>query len=237
MSSLLSSSQLWSALASASPDATQPALGDSQPAIRKVTWDVLRAICLRWPGQSLSSVVRSSLALVDSTDARPLVHLESLDVVRANLEVLSTTILHNCWTESDQGTLRAMWEPLLLFLTSESREANPTRPSSFADQCLSSGYAEFSECWSIEKKLDSPSMGEDDDTEDDDQDKDEDAPEDAVGSKAPTASVAFTRFLDFLANGCRGSPQQGYPILVVVLSTIPADVCPCLPSTLALSSS
>lgn len=37
-------------------------------------------------------------------------------------------------------------------------------------------------------------------------------------------SVAYKEFLRFLELGCRGSPRQGYPALVIVLSTIPHSV-------------
>jgi len=37
-------------------------------------------------------------------------------------------------------------------------------------------------------------------------------------------SVAYKEFLRFLEMGCRGSPRQGYPALVIVLSTIPQSV-------------
>ena len=37
-------------------------------------------------------------------------------------------------------------------------------------------------------------------------------------------SVAYKDFLRFLELGCRGSPRQGYPALVLVLSTISLSV-------------
>lgn len=37
-------------------------------------------------------------------------------------------------------------------------------------------------------------------------------------------SVAYKDFLRFLELGCRGSPKQSYPALVIVLSTIPHPV-------------
>lgn len=37
-------------------------------------------------------------------------------------------------------------------------------------------------------------------------------------------SIAYKEFLRFLELGCRGSPRQGYPALVIVLSTIPHSV-------------
>jgi len=37
-------------------------------------------------------------------------------------------------------------------------------------------------------------------------------------------SIAYKDFLRFLELGCRGSPKQGYPALVLVLSTISHSV-------------
>jgi hypothetical protein len=38
-------------------------------------------------------------------------------------------------------------------------------------------------------------------------------------------SLAYQEFLQFLELGCSGSPRDGYPIVVIVLSTIPSQVC------------
>lgn len=37
-------------------------------------------------------------------------------------------------------------------------------------------------------------------------------------------SVAYAEFLQFLELGCSGSPTQGYPTIVIILSTIPSSV-------------
>lgn len=41
-----------------------------------------------------------------------------------------------------------------------------------------------------------------------------------------SSSVAYNAFLAFLRSGCRGLPVEGYPILVVVLSTLPPSLFP-----------
>lgn len=38
------------------------------------------------------------------------------------------------------------------------------------------------------------------------------------------ASAAYGEFLQFLELGCSGSPIQGYPTVIIILSTIPSDV-------------
>lgn len=37
-------------------------------------------------------------------------------------------------------------------------------------------------------------------------------------------SSAYREFLSFLGSGCAGSPLQGYPAVLVILSTIPKTV-------------
>lgn len=39
------------------------------------------------------------------------------------------------------------------------------------------------------------------------------------------SSEAYREFLQFLELGCAGSPVDGYPTVLVVLSTIPSSVC------------
>lgn len=81
---------------------------------------------------------------------------------------------------------------------------------------------------------------EDEDDEDDDDDertnndgaeRQEGAQSAIVASDASQHSrfTAFSEFLEFLQLGCGGSPLQGYPTIVVVLSTIPASVRAPLP--------
>ena len=50
-------------------------------------------------------------------------------------------------------------------------------------------------------------------------------------------SPGFADFLQFLELGCGGSPLQGYPAVIVILSSIPPSVCirPPLPLTQALT--
>lgn len=52
------------------------------------------------------------------------------------------------------------------------------------------------------------------------------AADQSTEATAPASSKAFASFLDFLRSGCRGLPVEGYPILVVVLSTLPPSLFP-----------
>ena len=45
-----------------------------------------------------------------------------------------------------------------------------------------------------------------------------------VSNEKKKASGAYQEFLQFLELGCSGSPIQGYPTVVIILSTIPPSV-------------
>ncbi|TCD68845.1 hypothetical protein EIP91_009559 [Steccherinum ochraceum] len=127
------------------------------------------------------------------------------------LSSLSTAILRSAWTEIDPLVRRTMWKPLLMFIR------------------------EFPNSWELEA-----SAHEQDDDADDEgsASEDEDASEPAVQHKQPPASIskAYPEFLQFLELGCGGSPVQGYPAVLIILSTIPprilASVHPPVPSFL-----
>ncbi|KAJ2912917.1 hypothetical protein MD484_g7503, partial [Candolleomyces efflorescens] len=74
---------------------------------------------------------------------------------------------------------------------------------------------EFPNSWELELKA----SQEDDEDNDSENEDDED-----VKSKPTGVSAAYQEFLQFLQLGCSGSPVQGYPTVVVVLSTIPSTV-------------
>ncbi|KAG8915687.1 hypothetical protein FRC00_001212 [Tulasnella sp. 408] len=52
-------------------------------------------------------------------------------------------------------------------------------------------------------------------------------------SSGPKVNIAYTEFLDFLKLGCGGSPVQGYPVVLVALSTIPEEILPLTKDALA----
>jgi hypothetical protein len=89
--------------------------------------------------------------------------------------------------------------------------------------------AEFPQAWDIEV------ASEDNKHEDaaaNESASDDDAEEDnaAISTIKATAqhqkrSLAYQEFLQFLELGCSGSPREGYPSVVVILSTIPSHVC------------
>ena len=90
---------------------------------------------------------------------------------------------------------------------------------------------EFPSAWDI--KVNTTLNTKDDEESDDESDEEveseghthTDSPEDGqAGSHPEGRSEAYNEFLQFLQLGCYGSPAQGYPVIVIVLSTIPITV-------------
>ena len=48
---------------------------------------------------------------------------------------------------------------------------------------------------------------------------------DSLSGLSGSQSNAYRELLQFLQLGCFGTPEQGYPAIVIVLSTIPPSVC------------
>jgi hypothetical protein len=70
-------------------------------------------------------------------------------------------------------------------------------------------FLEYPQCWELDARFLPDADGSDSENE---------------GDFDLPPSVAYKEFLRFLELGCRGSPRQGYPALVIVLSTIPLSV-------------
>ncbi|TFK64592.1 hypothetical protein BDN72DRAFT_260036 [Pluteus cervinus] len=113
------------------------------------------------------------------------------------LPLLSTSILRSAWGETDSNVQSVMWQPLLMFLK------------------------EYPSSW----ELDRVSVVDDDaDSDEEDVSEDEDRPAREPKQKEIPSSAAYQEFLHFLELGCSGSPMQGYPTVVVTLSTIPSSI-------------
>lgn len=80
---------------------------------------------------------------------------------------------------------------------------------------------EFPGAWELERVHDY--------TEDRSDDSDSDADNEEGDSEppkvfSPRSSAAYSDFLQFLELGCAGAPVQGYPTVIIILSTIPSSV-------------
>lgn len=96
-----------------------------------------------------------------------------------------------------------MWRPLLKFIT------GTLSLTLICSWLFFTAALEHPQCWELDARYRTNADGSDSDSE--------------VDSDLHP-SVAYKGFLRFLELGCRGSPRQGYPTLIIVLSTIPHSV-------------
>lgn len=157
------------------------------------------------------------------------------DEVERILPLLSSAVLRSAWVEPDAGVRAIMWEPMLTFLTRESTSTSATRVEKRI--LLTRAGVEHRKAWELDIENPVAPAAHDDDSAEEDGDEDSSAgseddeePRDARAKEAPQAANSLTRseayqeFLQFLQLGCSGSPVQGYPTVVVILSTIPSSV-------------
>ena len=117
----------------------------------------------------------------------------------------------------DTNVHAVMWQPLLTFL----RGATPSHSMHLIS--LTPLTTDHPSCWVV----DSVREGEGDQNDESSEDE-----KDGAKSERPThpmtygTSSAYREFLSFLGSGCAGSPIQGYPAVLVILSTIPKNVRP-----------
>lgn len=125
-------------------------------------------------------------------------------------------ILRSAWVELDPTVQEIMWQPLLVFLK-----------RMYYLYILLTIYLnffynspEFPQSWTLDNiKKDEGDGGSESEVENDDE------PQHAASSlPQKQASQAYREFLQFLQLGCSGSPLQGYPTVMIILSTIPSSV-------------
>ena len=127
--------------------------------------------------------------------------LLSSDELTTLLPTLSTATLRSAWVETDATVQAVMWPPLLTFLKRISLQFATMFPKS-------NSVADFPQSWVLDQV-----------------DGDEGSDSEDESSKAVRKPPeAYHDFLQFLELGCSGSPVQGYPTVVIVLSTIPPSV-------------
>lgn len=135
--------------------------------------------------------------------------------------VLGFAILRSAWVELDPTVQEIMWQPLLVFLK------RMFYLSILLTIHLNFSYnsPEFPQSWTLDDmKKDEGDGGSESEVENDDE------PQHAAKTVTPSsspqrqASQAYLEFLQFLQLGCSGSPLQGYPTVMIILSTIPSSV-------------
>ncbi|KAI0360435.1 hypothetical protein OH77DRAFT_1418351 [Trametes cingulata] len=145
-------------------------------------------------GYAQPVVRRSAWSLLQTLLQKCKAHVQPL------LPVLSSAVLRSAWVEPDTIVRAAMWQPLLMFLK------------------------EYPNAWILEAEAEK-----DDEERSESEESDNEGSSEAPAPKTPGnasigASHAYTEFLQFLATGCSGSPVQGYPTVLLILSTIPSSI-------------
>lgn len=96
------------------------------------------------------------------------------------------------------------------------------------DHDLLSFCPEFPNAWELDRTLDSnadETQGDESDEDGDGSDMEDDVKKSlSEGVNITRPSRAYQEFLGFLESGCAGAPLQGYPAVVVFVSTIPSSV-------------
>lgn len=113
-----------------------------------------------------------------------------------------------------------MWEPLLTFLTSKYCLENAS--IRFDNKFIE----EVPNVWRT-AKIEVANTEDEESDEDDSEEENEESDEETkpkVLSPQESPKIFYNSFLRFLQLGCGGSPIQGYPTLIVILSTIPEEV-------------
>lgn len=130
------------------------------------------------------------------------------------LQIISIALLANCWNEKEAVVWESAGTTVIRFL------------------------AKYRQCWEIAAKHQSEPAGDNDQDEDDDDDEDEDDEEedkDGDGeqgtdqqdhAEGAQSSAAFDSFLKFVSTICPSLPHLTYPLLVVVVSTLPTSILP-----------
>jgi len=136
--------------------------------------------------------------------------------------MLSVAVLRSSFVEPSVQVRGAMWRPWLKFLKGAlwSRLCHC--------QYQSTHYAaDCPRAWEIDTTFDPQKANQSGSDEEDDGSS---AGEEANVQAVPThvgkdrRSPGFADFLQFLELGCGGSPLQGYPAVIVILTSIPPSV-------------
>jgi E3 ubiquitin-protein ligase listerin len=209
---ILSDSRVWSSLSHAQQCsfADVESFGHAQPGVRSYAWTLLQTLLDNWPGTP------SPLHSPDVTN-----QAGYTDVIASLVPKLSVAILRSSFTEPSEQVRGTMWRPLL-----KSLKGTP---------CLSF-VVSVTECpcttdlpraWEIDASFE---LYQTDESESDEEHGGSDAGEEPKiqPASAPVPkdrhSPGFANLLQFLELGCGGSPIQGYPAVVLVISSIPSSV-------------
>jgi hypothetical protein len=140
---------------------------------------------------------------------------DAVDRLQSTVPIIGTAVLRSAWIELDSLVQGVMRQPLLKFLKRTNHFSHKQYDLIFP--------LEFPQSWTLDISKDT----EDHEVSDSDADSDaekETLPKDSSSLPAKGASPAYEEFLGFLRSGCSGSPVEGYPTVLIIVSTIPSSV-------------
>lgn len=186
-------------------------------------WNLIRPVVSRKEVAASPPVRRALYGLLAILISR----FESV-VADKLLSVVGPAVLLSIWKETDQSVWggTAVSEALIMLLT----KFRNVWTLSTETQALEDAAPELTE-----EARDDESDAESDDDEDEDEiaedqnetDGDKVVTSGAAEEKKTPDSLgvkAYDQFLAYLQRGCNGCPNEGYPTVLVILSTLPADV-------------
>jgi hypothetical protein len=144
-----------------------------------------------------------------------------IDEIAGLVPMLSIAVLRSSFAEPNVQVRGTMWRPWLKFL----KRALWSR---FCCHQNAYGFAEYPRAWEIDAAFEPHKVNKSGSDEEDDGSSAEEELDVQVASTnvaKDQRSPGFTDFLQFLELGCGGSPLQGYPAVLVILSSIPPSVC------------
>jgi E3 ubiquitin-protein ligase listerin len=202
---------LWSSLhhAQTCPFADIESIGYAQPVVRSYAWALLLTLLENWRGTSPADVP----VLVDKIGG------DILDEMASLVPILSVAVLRSSFTEPDVQVRGTMWRPWLKFLKGAMLHW-------FCHCHNAQRSTDYPRAWEIDAEFESQKANEAESDEDDGAGEEEEKTgQPALGHTAKDERPpAFADFLQFLELGCGGSPLQGYPVILVILSSVPASV-------------
>ncbi|KAF9477335.1 hypothetical protein BDN70DRAFT_881303 [Pholiota conissans] len=190
----------------------------------------------RWIAGSMTTLTKDLLefysnpalwSILHSTESCPWVDMESFGYAQPNVRktgwnliqtlldshkdhlqtavpIIGVAVLRSAWIELDSLVQSSMRQPLLQFLK------------------------QFPQCWTLESNKEANDHeGSESEA---DSDGEQEAPKHASSSHPKVASPAYEEFLAFLRSGCSGSPLQGYPTVLIIVSSIPSSLIIATPS-------
>ncbi|KAK7439775.1 hypothetical protein VKT23_017349 [Stygiomarasmius scandens] len=192
--------------------------GSGQPIVRRTGWSFVASVLKAFRGKRAFIHFYSTFSRLECTQAANTAYFNEI------LPIMSTAVLRSAFVEQDTAVQVAMWQPLLVFLK-EVRDAWQLEMTFSAKQRQTEGREEEEE------------------EENEDGEDGEDGEEETTNAKGEKdirrqlVSLAYLDFLQFLQLGCSGSPIQGYPTVVIILSTIPSEVLASTARSLSASTS